>query len=88
MWQHERGFPILIERGLFMITESVAKKNNTDLGERKVIRRAYSVNSQNKDALLQFRVTQEEKDRLTEIARNRGVSLSNLIMNLLSVAFL
>ena len=71
-----------------MITESVAKKNNTNLGERKVSRRAYSVNSQNKDALLQFRVTQEEKDRLTEIARNRGVSLSNLIMNLLSVAFL
>ena len=71
-----------------MMTESVARKSNVDLGERKMSRRAYSVNNQNKEALLQFRVTQEEKDRLTEIARNKGVSLSNLIMNLLSVAFL
>lgn len=50
-------------------------------------RRAYSKEN-NREIKYNIRMSQEEKDTLQEIALQKGVSLSALIMNLVSVAYL
>ena len=68
-----------------MMTESVARKSNVDVGE-KICRRAYSVDS-NKDDFVQIRISTDEKRKLQEVSKNKGVTMSRLIMDLLTVAY-
>jgi len=51
-------------------------------------RRVYSVNNLNKDEKLFIRVTGEEKAKLQQISQQKGISLSKMIMDLLTVAYL
>ena len=56
--------------------------------EYDVSRRDCSVDAINKTTKMEIRVTVEEKEKLQAMARMRGVSLSKMIMDLLSVVYL
>ena len=52
---NKKYFKIKLKGVFIMMTESVARKSNVDVGE-KICRRAYSVNS-NKDDFVQIRIS-------------------------------
>ena len=62
-------------------------KVNENVKERNS-RRTYSVNSVNKDEQIFIRVTKSEKEELQAVAAKKNCSLSKLVMDLLSVAYL
>jgi len=70
-----------------MMTEvNMVKNQDEEKGLKS--RRVYSVNNLNKDEKLFIRVTGEEKAKLQQISQQKGISLSKMIMDLLTVAYL
>jgi len=70
-----------------MLAETMVKTNSIEKSE-KVSRRTYSVNSVNKDEKLYIRMTEEEKAKLQAAANRKGISMSKLVMDLVSLAYL
>ena len=70
-----------------MLAETMVVNNTSDKND-KVSRRTYSVNSVNKDEKLYIRITEEEKAKLQAAANRKGISMSRLVMDLVSLAYL
>ena len=78
---------MLMKGVLFMLAEANMKKleNAGMLDEKIMSRRVGSVNKENKVII---RVTDEEKEKLQAISAHKGITMSKLIMDLLTVAYL
>ena len=71
-----------------MMAEVNTEKMNQSDNQVLKCGRVYSVNNLNKDEKLFIRVTGEEKAKLQQISQQKGISLSKMIMDLLTVAYL